>query len=338
MAKMQLAQEYIPDDEEKLIQKVVDQLKAKLIEDYSGKAMRRDVHVKMHGLVKAEFIVEPNLPPQLSVGIFKTPATFPAWIRFSNAEVSSGTDNSPGFRGMAIKLMGVAGEKLLEDEKDAPTQDFLLTSTSTFLSKDVRQFEHFLRSMSGGALQKIAFLLTQWRILAFLVKSLRKHANPLQLRYWSSTPYLFGTAGAVKYSAIPQVGMLDTIPKNPGDDLLRQAMIRQLDVGDARFDFAVQLQTDAATMPIEDPRREWPEACAPFIKVATIHIPKQQFDSAKQREFGENLSFTPWHSLPEHRPLGSINRARKVVYETMARFRHQQNRVAQFEPNSWDID
>ena len=64
-------------------------------------------------------------------------------------------------------------------------------------------------------------------------------------------------------------------------------------------------------MPVEDPTVEW---TAPWQKVATIRIPPQSFDSPEQMAFGENLSFTPWHTLPEHRPLGGVNRARKRIY------------------------
>lgn len=90
-------------------------------------------------------------------------------------------------------------------------------------------------------------------------------------------------------------------------------------------------------MPIEDPGKRWSEAASPFRKVAPIVIPRQSFDSEQQRAFGENLSFTPWHSLPEHRPLGGVNRARKVVYAFISTFRHQKNDVPRREPTSWEI-
>jgi hypothetical protein len=114
-------------------------------------------------------------------------------------------------------------------------------------------------------------------------------------------------------------------------------MVRQLSSGDAYFDFAVQKQVDPYTMPIEDPGKEWSESESPFLKVATIRILKQEFDSEKQREFGENLSYSPWHALPEHRPLGGINRARKVVYAFISTFRHEYNHVPRTEPTSWEI-
>ena len=106
---------------------------------------------------------------------------------------------------------------------------------------------------------------------------------------------------------------------------------------EAVFDFCVQFQTDPIAMPIEDPRQEWPESVSPFRRVATIRILQQDCDSDEQMQFGENLSFTPWHALPEHRPLGGINRGRKVVYEAISKFRHEYNRAPRKEPTSWEI-
>ena len=89
-------------------------------------------------------------------------------------------------------------------------------------------------------------------------------------------------------------------------------------------------------MPIEDPRVEWPETMSPFRKLATIRILQQDCDSSRQAIYGDNLSFTPWHALPEHRPLGGINRARKVIYEAISRRRHEHNREPRTEPVDWE--
>jgi hypothetical protein len=336
MPNDQLAQESIPPDEAACTQSIAELLKAKIIQEYPTGIMRRDAHPKMHGVVKAELIVEPDLPAELRVGIFREPKTYRAWIRFSNQSNRIGPDRKADIRGMAIKLMGVPGEKLLEAERDGQTQDFIVISTPAFVTRDVKEFDGLLKSMVSSVPAQLWFYLSHPRVIVNVLKSLKKFANPLQIRYFSTTPYLWGGT-AVKYSAIPRVDAPDTIPKDPQDDYLRTAMVRQLERGDAGFDFAVQLQTDARTMPIEDPGREWSEAASPFRKVASIVIPRQSFDSEQQRTFGENLSFTPWHSLPEHRPLGGVNRARKLVYEFISTFRHQRNSAPRTEPTSWDI-
>ena len=43
----------------------------------------------------------------------------------------------------------------------------------------------------------------------------------------------------------------------------------------------------------------------------------------------ERLVFNPWHALPDHRPLGNYNRARKTIYTAMAAFRQQANPTGQ---------
>jgi hypothetical protein len=82
-------------------------------------------------------------------------------------------------------------------------------------------------------------------------------------------------------------------------------------------------------MPIEDPTVEWKEASSPFIPVAKILISPQTVESGAACEV---RSFTPWHTLPDHRPLGGISRARKVVYQTISTLRHQLNGQPRVEP------
>ena len=91
-------------------------------------------------------------------------------------------------------------------------------------------------------------------------------------------------------------------------------------------------------MDVEKSTVEWKEEDAPFIKVATITIPRQTFATPERDQFGENLSFTPWHALPQHRPLGSINRTRRVVYETISKLRHELNGTLRREPSAFDAD
>jgi hypothetical protein len=70
--------------------------------------------------------------------------------------------------------------------------------------------------------------------------------------------------------------------------------------------------------------------------VATIHIPSQSFQSEARKELAENLSFTPWHTLADHQPLGGINRVRRAVYESISSTRHNRNGVQMSEPTSFE--
>ena len=336
MPQKALAQEYPPPGEAATIADLAARLQQKIHLQYPHGTMRRDAHPKMHGVVRALFTVEPDLPPEWRVGVFGQPVTYEAWIRYSNQNAEIQSDLKCDIRGMAIKLMGVPGEKLLEQDRHAATHDFILINTPVFVTHDVAEFDTMIKAMVAGILPMLWFFATHWRATWNLVSAMKKIGNPLAIRYWSATPYLFGSA-AVKYSAMPSPPIDDCIPSNAGPDFLREAMVEQLKRGDASFDFAVQKQIDADTMPIEDPGVLWSEQASPFIKLATIRIPAQEFNSAAQREFGENLSFNPWHSLAEHRPLGGINRARRAVYEAISRFRHERNQVPQAEPTSRKI-
>jgi hypothetical protein len=90
-------------------------------------------------------------------------------------------------------------------------------------------------------------------------------------------------------------------------------------------------------MPIENGLVSWAEESSPFLKIASIKILRQRFASSEQLEDCDNLSFTPWHSLPEHRPLGSISRVRRLVYDAISKFRHQKNQVPREEPTVADL-
>jgi hypothetical protein len=79
---------------------------------------------------------------------------------------------------------------------------------------------------------------------------------------------------------------------------------------------------------------DWDESVAPFEAVAEIHIPPQSVIDPVKLALAENLSFTPWHALPEHAPLGAINRVRRRAYETISALRHELNGVPRVEPGA----
>lgn len=331
----ELPGEHVVPGEDEYVRKIAESLKSDIERMYKPGATLRDAHPKNIGCVKAEFTIERDLPEELRVGVFKEPRTYPAYIRFSNAATTIQADSKRDIRGMAIKLLGVAGEKLLETEKHETTQDFLVISTPKFINENLVDFYGLLQAVGGGPLKILAFVFNPFnshlRVLWRVARSLKKHGNVLEVRFWSTTPYQFGSS-VVKYSAKPHQAEVTRIPKKPSANYLREAMKQYLAGQDAYFDFMVQFQTDPRQMPIEDASVRWDEEASPFRKVATIRIPAQSFDTEERMRIAENLSFTPWHSLPEHRPLGSINRARRVVYETISTYRHERNNAPRREP------
>lgn len=310
--------------------------------DTTAKPVRRGQHPKHHGCVRAEFIVQPDLPEELRHGVLREGRTVPALIRFSNGR--SWDDRKGDVHGMAIKLVGVAGEKLLEAEKAEQTQDFVMADHPVFFIRDLADYVSF----SEAALEARR---SRWSRLGFVLRVLvsphspwqglraalaKKPDSPLRIQYWSQTPYRLGRL-AVRYSIRPDPTLVPPPPPSRSEDKLREALSSHLASREALFDFLVQVQTDPVAMPVEDPTVGWDEATSPYRKVATIRIPPQVFDTPEQRAYCENLSFTSWHALPEHRPLGGINRARKVIYEALSARRHELNRVPRHEPTPADL-
>lgn len=310
----------------------------------SDGVLRRDAHPKAHGCVKAKFTVEESLLPELAQGVFVPGQSYSAWIRFSNASSDFRRPDATGDgRGMAIKLVGVPGKKLLEDEADATTQDFLLINHPVFFNKDPREYVSLMRRLNStnifsNAATAISLGFDGAKIIAAIVQ--KKTAHPAYERYWSTTPFRLGEGPlkrAVKFSARPcQVVDNTKLPKDPDPDYLRLALVDSLAKGDLCYEFLVQPRT-MPSLNVENSMIEWSEDDAPFYKVATITIPKQVFDTPKQREYCDSLSFTPWHSLPDHRPIGGTNRVRKVVYQTISKLRHEGGRPPRREPQDLSV-
>lgn len=331
--KKRLGQEYIDAEEDKIIADMLQEMQSQMERLYKEIWVPRQIHTKMHGCVKAAFVVEPDLPEELRVGVFKEPRTYHAWVRFSNSSTRPQPDKKKDIRGIAIKLMGVKGEKLLNDQHLEESQDFLLMSSETFFSRNLKQFRHTLKSSTSPFMTRLLLYFLNpmhWGIFRRLLRSLIRCENPLNIPYWSTQPYQFGESDkAVKYFLKPSPYNTIVNENTTDDNYLRTNMAHTLIANEAEFDFCVQFQTNPDTMPIEDPTIAWK---SPFHKVATLKIIPQVFTQRDQILFGENLSFNSWHSLPAHRPLGSFNRARKRVYEEMSKYRHERNNVPVFEP------
>ena len=103
------------------------------------------------------------------------------------------------------------------------------------------------------------------------------------------------------------------------------------------FDVLLQLQTDPRRMPIEDASIEWPERLSPFVPVARLTLPRQEFRSAAQAAFARTLSYNPWHTTADHRPLGNQNRARRQIYSQLSAMRQRMNREPHVEPDGSEV-
>jgi hypothetical protein len=319
-------QEVVSPFEEQYVNDLLSRLKEQIIDENPTGIMPRDAHPKMHGLVEAEFIVHDDLPAVYKIGVFSKAKIFKTWVRFSNANSTPQPDIKRDIRGIAIKLTQITGANLTEDKDCLENQDFLLINSDVFLCADIETFDGMVQAIQGSLWQKLCFFTCHPNVVWRLITSFQIFASPLQIRYFSSTPYLLGEQ-AVKYCVTPSVSKTDTVPVDPSANFLRAAMQKQLNTAPAEFVFGIQLQTNARSMPIEDASARWNEAISPFVPVATLRIPMQNFDTAERNQLGENMRFSPWHCLPVHRPLGSVNRARRLVYHGISELRRRVNGV-----------
>lgn len=330
--------EKIQPNEELLAQNIAQVIEKSIREQYTAGNALRDAHPKAHGCVRADFHVSKNIPTQFAKGMFIPDRSYQAWIRFSNASNdASNADIKKDARGIAIKILGVSGQKILESERQATTQDFIMINHPVFFANDAKRYLSFMNDVNSHNMVRklhIPFALGFKGTINALGARNSQIANPLYARYWSMVPYQLGLGNdrkAVKYSVRACSMQPNNLPKNPSHDFLREALKNTLQSTDACMEFLIQQRT-SSQMLVEDSMTEWDEKAAPFYQVATIHIPKQNFDTPEQNKFCENLSFTPWHALPEHKPLGAVNRMRKVIYENISRVRHDMNSAPRQEP------
>jgi hypothetical protein len=193
------------------------------------------------------------------------------------------------------------------------------------VASDSRQFLDLLKAMNAGGFQRARYFLTHPKSALVGVRARQQPSSHLDIPYWSTVPYLFGQDRAVKYFVKPSSGTTSPRPSSLTDTYLHDALRSRLANGEASFDFFVQFQVDEDRTPIEDAMAEWEESDAPYVPVARIRIPKQDIDAAETMQKCESVGFNPWNCLSEHRPLGNMNRARREIYEAMARFRKTGN-------------
>lgn len=300
---------------------------ARQIEDLQRKNARaghidRGLHAKMLVGCRAEFTVLPDLPAHARISLFAEPKTYPAWVRFSNGSSARQRDDKADVRGMAIKVVGVAGLKLISGLEDALTQDFLMIKSASISFRDAAEFMFFV----SAAARPLTFLP---RMIGFfgarrtlqIVRSLkatvgRKIQSLADQRFYSALPIQLGPY-AVRYSVRPHASVSPPTQGASSADYLAEDLASRLEQGALAYDFMLQFYCDPERTPIEDASVPWREEDAPLLTVARLTLPQQVLRSSRGREqaaFVDRLSFDPWHATPALRPLGDIMRARRHAY------------------------
>jgi catalase len=319
------SEEVVPANEQTDIKTAAD-LSVNIVDALQTTYAARGVHAKGHACVKAYVDVNKEINPQLQHGVFAKPGQqYKAWIRFSNSgsNMAKSDDNARDARGMAIKLLNV-GKNL----SGGTTQEFIAHNSPAFFVTSVDDYNKFVATKGNPKYFIQGYNPFKWR-LRELWQLITAYAppppSPLWTSYFSNTAYKLGPHN-VKFKIQACQPLAKTpMPQADDPDFLKHNLAQELANGSACMQLAVQLQDVSKQMPIEDATVLWKESDSPFIPVATINIIQQTFDTPAQQQFCENLSFSPWHALEAHRPIGALNRARKFVYEASSNYRHQLN-------------
>jgi len=290
----------------------------------------RPVFLRLHGVAHGSFVVRPGLPEEFRVGVFGQRDEYPAWVRFSS-DLQPGAPDLKGTVGVAIKLFGVEGEKLLPADRDAVTHDFLLQNFDVFFVDTARDMCEFTCASLNG---KFDEYVAAHPITGQILDAMKQVVDStLATSYWSVLPFRFGDR-FVKYKLEPEV----TPPGEPADHAdpfyLRADLLRRLRGGEARFRFLVQFQRDEEKMPLDRATVRWSEEDSPPLHVATLVLPAQDLDTRGQAAYGEQLAFDTWHALPVHQPVGSIADARRAAYQASAQVRRNVNGASVGEPET----
>lgn len=296
----------------------------------AGGQLLRGFHAKPHAGLVAEFEVPPGLPEHARHGVFVEPKTFPALVRFSNGTPRLQDDKTIEPRGIAIKLIGVPGRKLLPGQEEALTQDFLATSHSvTQTVRNVRQFRAFVnaeeksRVLLPFRLARDVGVKEAFRILrAVRARVIKPSVRSMATEVYSGTAPIKLEPYAVKFTVRPARGTEPAAGDVPEDrpDFLREDLADRLRKSDLVFDFLVQFFVDKRFTPIEDTSVQWEPEVTPFVEVARLRIPQCELDQELSDKVNQ-LSFTPWHATEDHRPLGNVMRARRFAYQASSAHR-----------------
>lgn len=310
----------------------------------------RSVHAKAHGILQGRLTVASGLPPELAQGMFAQPGEHTVFMRLSTNAGDILPDAISLPRGLALKVLGVDGERLPGAE--GRTQDFVMVNGPVFQAKTTDKFLTNLKLLAGttdsmqGAKEAMSTVmrgvntaLEAVGVSSPKVQSLggAPNVDPLGETYYSVTAFRYGDYIA-KFAIVPVSSDLLSREKQEIDatdnpDALRQHIKGEMQLIDGVWELRVQLCRDLGKQPIEDPTVQWMEEDSPFQTVATIRAGRQDsWDEAQVQKVNEDMRFSPWTGLLAHQPLGNINRARKSTYEHSSAFRASFNHCPIHEP------
>jgi hypothetical protein len=326
----------------------------------SGRAVR-GAHAKTFGVVKAEVQILSNVPPAYAQGIYAKSGRHGALIRFSSASNHLGADATlGGVLGFAMKIFDVPGSKLVEEEPDSTTFDYVLKNNPSFVANTAKHYlvlqeigndvpKYLARGKAGFhdllkdfVTGKGTFAESDWawdEMFAFVKAAQTPVRNPLVTNFFSMAAVRHGDYVA-KIRVAPTGDNIARVIHRELDlrdraDVFFPTLSDELQASAFDFDLQVQLCTDLKMMPVNDTTVEWPEKLSPYVTVGRVHIPRQDISGTETSEKADALAFNIWRVTEAHRPLGEIMQSRRI-YAASAKLRRTINHQPQTEPASAD--
>jgi len=314
--------------------RLVKTLKETSRSEYVDGYARRSVHAKSTGCVRASFQVNSDLDGPHALGLFKSGGQHDAIIRYSNGSGNSyGDDHSGDTRGMAIKLINSGDKQLIEDPSSPSGNDFILLSHPKFFLNQSGPTAAFFEKFDAGSISQLAgipFVIGLDGTKTAAEMLMQHIENPLGADYWSVTPYQLGVGQSprvVRYhvQACNEGDYRESASPSKGKNFLRESIKHTLSAGEVCLSFQIQDRGKLSQIDNINGYDNWDSNTYPFVEIAKILIPTQHFDSAEHNLACEKLSFNPWHTAPEHAPLGVINAMRGPTYSEMYDLRSDMN-------------
>ena len=317
----------------------------------------RSVHAKSHALLAATLTIPGDLPPEYAQGIFATPGDHDVVMRISTNPGDLLDDAVSVPRGMAIKVLNVQGPRLPGSE-DARSQDFVMANGPAFSAPDAQAFLSTLKLLArttdraewakkllSKTLRGVQNVLTATTGPSSTLNALggAPNTHPLGETYYTQTPYRFG-AHVAKLQLVPVSETLTALAGRTIDASGRpDALRKEIDIvtrnTPCRWELRAQLCRDPDRQPLEDATKPWDEAMSPFRTVAILQAAAQPgWSETRARHVDDGMRFSPWNGIAAHRPMGSINRARKATYLHSARFRERVNGCPIHDPRAARLD
>ncbi len=285
----------------------------------------RALHAKMHAGLRARVRVRANLPQHLRQGLFARAGEYLAYVRFSNGSGAIERDLKPDLRGLAIKVLGVDGPKVLGQGR---TQDFLLVDAPALPFRSPDEFVRFVKVVAQGK-RLVSGLVREFglraaiALLARVAKSVKGgRVDVADLAYYGPSPIALGPYAA-RLSAVPWHPPGRETRPGRAPDYLGERLRARVRASSLEFELRAQMFEGPGT-PLDDLTVPW---TSPFEAVGDLTIEPQE-PSRELAAFVASLSFDPFHALLAHRPLGATMRARKQAY-----FASVSNRGAREEPD-----